>query len=215
MSEKGGLTSIETPRQVDKMNRWLILVLALGVAMPSGASGQDRCIEGNCVNGQGTMIYDTGHKFRGHFLDGMRHGKGFMEMPGARTLEGVWEYNEIKEGTYTYSDGSQYIGQWQFRERNGQGTLIYADGRKYVGGFKSGRRHGKGTLYYPDGRVYVGDFQDGERTGQGTMTYPDGRKYIGEFKDGERSGPGALIYPDGRKQEGEFRDGEYVGRGQD
>ncbi len=172
----------------------------------------DECVEGDCVNGPGVMMYSTGHKFSGGFKEGMRHGQGVLLMPGGRKVVGVWENNEIKEGTYTDSDGMTYTGQWQFRERNGQGTMTWPDGRKYTGEFKSGQRHGQGAMIYPDGRKYVGDFKFGERNGNGSMTYPDGRKYIGEFQGGERTGQGTLIYPDGTKLVGEFKDGEFVGK---
>jgi hypothetical protein len=170
----------------------------------------DECVEGDCVNGTGTIHYSTGHKFTGGFKEGMRHGKGVMQMPGQRKLVGVWQNNEIIEGKITYPDGRTYTGQWQFRERSGQGTLTWPDGRKYIGEFDNGHRHGKGTLMYPDGRQYVGDFLYGERTGQGTMTYPNGVKYSGGFKDGERHGQGTLMMPDGSKKVGEFRNGEFI-----
>jgi len=192
--------------------RILLGVILFIICFSPGTAYSDECVEGDCVNGQGTMVYSTGQKFSGGFKDGMRHGKGVFLLPGGRKLVGVWEDNEIREGTYTDSDGTTYTGQWQFRERNGQGTMTWPDGRKYTGEFKSGQRHGKGTMVYPDGRMYVGDFSHGERTGSGTMTYPDGRKYIGEFKDGERSGQGTLIMPDGEKLVGEFKNGEFVGK---
>lgn len=192
-----------------KIGLMMILFLICFSAHPAYAN---ECIEGDCVNGQGTMVYSTGQKFSGGFKDGMRHGEGVFLLPGGRKLVGVWEDNEIREGTYTDYDGTTYTGQWQFRERNGQGTMTWPDGRKYTGEFKSGQRHGKGTMIYPDGRTYVGDFSHGERTGSGTMTYPDGRKYIGEWKDGERNGQGTLIYPDGKQLVGEFKDGEFVGK---
>ena len=186
-----------------------VLLLLIICFAPLESFG-DECIEGDCVNGKGTMVYDTGHKFTGGFKDGGRHGAGVLVMPGGRKIVGVWENNEIREGTYTQADGTTYKGQWMFRERNGQGTLTFPDGRKYIGEFKSGQRHGKGTMIYPDGRKYVGNFNYGEKSGFGTMTYPDGRKYTGEFKAGERNGQGTMIYPDGRRLEGEFKSGEFV-----
>ena len=192
--------------------RILLGMILLIICFSAGTAYSDECVEGDCKNGQGTMVYSTGQKFSGGFKDGMRHGKGVFLLPGGRKLVGVWEDNEIREGTYTDSDGTTYTGQWQFRERNGQGTMTWPDGRKYVGYFKSGQRHGKGTMVYPDGRTYVGDYKWGERTGSGTMTYPDGRKYIGEFKDGERSGRGTLTLPDGTQRVGEFVNGEFVGK---
>jgi hypothetical protein len=176
------------------------------------AAYSDECVQGDCVNGTGTMVFSTGHKFTGGFKEGLRHGEGVLLMPGKRKIVGVWQDNEIIEGTITYPDGRTYSGQWKFRERSGQGTLTWPDGRKYTGEFKNDQRHGKGTLIYPDGRKYVGDFKYGERTGQGTMTYPNGSQYMGEFQDGERSGQGTLILPDGTKRVGEFKSGEFEGK---
>jgi len=39
---------------------------------------------------------------------------------------------------------------------NGQGTFIYSNGDKYTGQFKDGKMNGKGTLISPDGEKYVG-----------------------------------------------------------
>ena len=166
------------------MNKTLLFFLMIILFVPAVSFG-DECVEGDCVNGKGTMHFSTGHKYTGAFKDGVRHGEGVMLLPGGRKIVGVWVENEIREGTFTGSDGSIYEGQWEFRERNGQGTLTFPDGRKYVGDFKSGQRHGQGTMTWPDGRTYAGEFKHGARTGQGTMTYPDGRTVKGEFKDGE------------------------------
>jgi hypothetical protein len=99
----------------------------------SAVSFADKCVEGDCVNGKGTIVTATGHKYTGMFKDGLRHGEGIMLMPGKRKIVGVWVANEPREGTYTAPDGTVYKGQWEFRERNGQGTLIFPDGKKYVG----------------------------------------------------------------------------------
>jgi hypothetical protein len=192
------------------MQKVFIVTLIFGLLLPLTAAA-DECTEGDCSNGRGTLVFDTGHKYTGGFKDGLRHGAGVLLMPGGRKIVGVWEDNEIKTGTYTQPDGTVYEGHWMFRERNGQGTLTYPDGRKYIGEFKSDQRHGQGTLIYPDGRKFVGEFQYGEKTGTGTMTYPDGRRYTGEFKDGEKNGQGTLVYPDGKKLEGTFKNGEFVG----
>jgi len=166
------------------MRLFFIVFFILIIIAPFRANA-DECIEGDCVNGYGTLLTTTGQKFIGNFKDGLRHGDGVFLLPGGRKIVGVWQENEIVEGTYTMPDGTKYVGQWKFRERNGRGELTFPDGRHYIGEFKSDRRHGKGTMFFPDGRKYVGDFKFGERTGQGTMTYPDGRKVSGEFKNGE------------------------------
>ena len=139
-----------------------MLIICIG---PQDSFGDD-CIEGDCVNGKGIMVYATGHKFTGEFKDGGRHGDGMLHMPGGRKIVGTWQNNEIVEGTFTKPDGTQYIGQWKFRERNGKGTLTFPDGRKYIGEFKGGERTGQGTLIYPDGKRLVGKFRNGEFVGE-------------------------------------------------
>ena len=191
------------------MKAYMIIILFISL-LSAPVALADKCIEGDCVNGYGTLVTSTGQKFIGHFKDGMRHGKGVFILPGDRKLEGTWQDNEIVEGTYTMPDGTRYVGEWKYRERNGRGDLTFADGRHYIGEFKSGQRHGKGTMWYPDGRKYEGDYKFGERTGQGTMTYPDGRKYSGGFEGGEWNGRGTLVYPDGKTVSGEFKYGEFV-----
>ena len=90
---------------------------------------------------------------------------------------------ENGQGTYKYSDGTKYKGQWKNGKLDGQGTYIYPDGSKYVGQFEDGQRNGQGTYIYPDGSKYVGQFEDGQRNGQGTYIYPDGSKYVGQWKN--------------------------------
>ena len=191
------------------MQKTLIFILSIIFFVPAASFG-DECVEGDCVNGKGTLVFSTGHKYTGGFKDGVRQGEGVLLMPGGRKIVGVWVDNSIREGTFTASDGTIYDGQWEFRERNGRGTLTFPDGRKYIGDFKSDRRHGRGTMTWPDGRKYVGEFSHGARTGQGTMIYPDGHKYTGEFKDGEKHGRGTLIQADGKMVEGEFENGELI-----
>ena len=63
----------------------------------------------------------------------------------------VWR----KRGTYTYPDGSTYIGEFN----------------------KDGVKHGTGTFTSPDGSKYEGEWKDGMKHGKGTQTYFDGEKY--------------------------------------
>lgn len=90
------------------------------------------------------------------------------------------------QGTYTWSDGSKYVGSWKNDKEHGEGTFTRSDGRKYVGSWKDGKFDGQGTYTWPDGSKYVGMFKDGKFDGQGTLTLPDGSKYVGSWKDGKR-----------------------------
>ena len=67
------------------------------------------------------------------------------------------------QGTYTWPDGSKYVGSWKNEKEHGEGTFTWSDGRKYVGSWKDGKLHGEGTYTWPDGGKYVGMFKDGKR----------------------------------------------------
>ena len=45
---------------------------------------------------------------------------------------------------------------------NGQGTFTWEDGSKYVGKWKDGKFHGQGILKYADGRVKKGIWENGQ-----------------------------------------------------
>jgi len=47
------------------------------------------------------------------------------------------------QGTFTFSDGSKYGGEWKDDKRDGQGTIIYPDGKKWVGRVKDGKPTGR------------------------------------------------------------------------
>ena len=55
------------------------------------------------------------------------------------------------KGTFTYPDGTKYVGEYKDGKRHGQGTLTYADGKVYIGEFVAGYEHGKGTCFNKDG----------------------------------------------------------------
>jgi hypothetical protein len=113
-------------------------------------------------------------------------------------------------GTFTWVDGTQYVGEYKDDKQHGQGAFTLPDGTQYVGEWKDNKQYGQGTETYSSGSQYVGEFKDGKRHGKGTYTFSDGRKYVGEHKDGEWHGQGTLTYPDGRKYAGEFKDGKVL-----
>ena len=49
-----------------------------------------RCIQGDCQNGQGTIIYPGGYKYTGEWKDGKKHGKGIEKISGGETKRGYW-----------------------------------------------------------------------------------------------------------------------------
>ena len=87
-------------------------------------------------------------------------------------------------GSFFFSDGDEYVGEFKDDMKHGQGAYIYANGEKYVGGFKDGIAHGQGTYTFATGDKYVGEWKDEKYHGQGTYTFVDGRKETGYYMDG-------------------------------
>ena len=126
-------------------------------------------------------------------------------------------------GTLTYSDGSDYVGEFKNCKRQGQGIFIFGAasmfaGSKYVGEFKDDRYHGHGIFIFGTrsefaGDKYFGEFKNNKKNGQGIYTYADGSKYAGEFKDDKKNGQGTYNHADGSKYIGEWKDGKANGKG--
>jgi hypothetical protein len=181
-------------------------------------NGWAECIEGNCVNGQGTYNYANGNQYIGEFKDGRHHGQGtytFAErsFDGDQYIGG-WKDNKIHgQGTYTWADGNQYIGGWEDNNKHGQGTFTWADGNQYIGGWKDNQKHGQGTYNFADGGQYIGEYKDGKRHGQGTHTFANGNQYIGGWKNAQPHGLGTKTWADGDNYLGEFKAGYRSGQG--
>ena len=41
------------------------------------------------------------------------------------------------QGTYTWKNGSKYVGSWKNDKKDGKGTLTWNDGSKYDGEWKN------------------------------------------------------------------------------
>ena len=101
------------------MEKLLILLLLI----PNLVMAESSCVEGDCLNGQGTRIYSNGDKYVGQWKEGSRHG----------------------QGTFFFSNGSKYVGQWKDNGANGKGTFFFGTGRKLIGQWKDGKCHSSCT----------------------------------------------------------------------
>lgn len=78
------------------------LVTALVAAIYFSRSGHkepDRCLEGDCLNGIGTLVMQDG-KYTGQFVDGEFNGQGVLTVADGRKYEGEW-LNDMPHGTGT------------------------------------------------------------------------------------------------------------------
>jgi hypothetical protein len=96
-------------------------------------------------------------------------------------------------GTYIFSNGSKYVGEWRNDKQHGQGTYTWASGNKYVGEWKDGKRNGQGTQAFSDGSSYVGEYKVGEKHGQGTYTFKSGKVRKGKWINGVYQTPVKVV----------------------
>ena len=95
---------------------------------------------------------------------------------------------ESGEGTYKYSNGAEYTGQWEGGKRNGKGTNKYSSGAVYTGEWKEDKQDGPGgTFKTSKGTVYTGEFKDNKLlNGQVIYKLSNGNSRYGEWKNGEQ-----------------------------
>ena len=93
---------------------------------------------------------------------------------------------------------------------NGRGTFTYTDGSKYTGEWKNGKWHGEGISTLRGVGTYDGEFKDDEYHGLGTFTYTDGSKYAGEWKNGKWHGEGTYTAEDGSITKGIWKKNELI-----
>ncbi len=177
-----------------------------------------QCVSGDCQNGTGIYIYNSGAKYVGQFKNNLSEGIG----------------------SCYYTDGSKYQGEWADGKPNGEGAKLYPDGRKEEGQWRNGRlvqesqanilkdiesgvrakgqtgcisgdcHNGKGIYIYKSGAVYVGEFRRSEIHGIGVCYYTDGSKFQGEWEHGYPSGRGTKTYPDHTRRTGLWKLGRPI-----
>jgi formylglycine-generating enzyme required for sulfatase activity len=142
------------------------------------------------------------------------NGQGTYTYPDGSIYVGQWKNDKFNgQGTFSYSDGSVYTGQWENSQRNGQGTFTRLSGSKYLGHWKNDQFDGQGIYIYRDNSKYIGQWKSNMRNGHGTYTSASGSKYQGQWKNDRLIGKGILITADGNKFVGQFdKDGKLIGK---
>ena len=108
-------------------------------------------------HGRGTMKYDDGRHYEGHWNHGRWHGVGRAIFANHDIFEGSYDMDQRHgHGMYQWNDGRVYTGQFFQDQRQGRGTYTWPDGAVYQGEFKAGHRHGQGMYRFADGSVYTG-----------------------------------------------------------
>jgi hypothetical protein len=146
-----------------------------------------------------TVYAANGDKYRGQYLNNMRHGQGTLTYKNGSKYEGEFERDK-QHGHGTHWSNikgklrMQYRGGFANGLRDGQGTYAYADGGRYDGEWKAGKRHGEGRMTYTDGSIYEGSWRNGMRHGPGTMFAVNGDCFQGQYAMDMKEGPGTFYY---------------------
>lgn len=67
------------------------------------------------------------------------------------------------KGVYTWNDGRNYEGEYQYDKKHGHGIYTWADGRQYDGSWANGLRNGKGKYILKNGSFREGIWLDDKR----------------------------------------------------
>lgn len=120
------------------------------------------CLSGDCTDGTGVYVFDTGQRYEGEFREGRSFGQGTRYFPNGDVYEGE-EVNGTRhgEGIYHFADGDVFMGRFESDMREGPGAFRQAEGFLFVVAYKSGQRHGPGTVHYPDGTVRHALWEEG------------------------------------------------------
>jgi hypothetical protein len=111
---------------------------------------------GSYVNGKpsgsGNYYWSNGSYFKGHFLNGLREGKG------------LW-----KRGV---GASDRYEGRYKNDKKWGYGEFTWASGNVYKGNYEADQRNGYGEMHWTTGAIYKGQWSDGVQQGLGEITIP-------------------------------------------
>lgn len=152
------------------------------------------------------------------FLKKVAVGCACLLLTSALYAAGVYEgernaFNRFHgKGTYKYTNGNVYEGEWVDGRKNGEGTQTWANGEKYSGGWSNNREHGKGKKTWPNGNAYSGEWLQGKMSGKGTFKWANGDTYTGNFIADQRQGKGVFVEAATKaKYEGSWKDDKKDG----
>jgi len=114
------------------------------------------------IAGPGSIIYENGDQFEGEFVDGNFQGQGTYKNNAFESeIKGIFN-GQMYKGEITLSDESKYIGEYisilQSTGTGKTGSYYFTNGDRYEGEFWNKMMHGKGTYTWKDGTKYTGSF---------------------------------------------------------
>ncbi|KAJ3059510.1 hypothetical protein HDU98_004492, partial [Podochytrium sp. JEL0797] len=188
-----------------------------------GAPTQNDPTEPHLFHGNGSIEFNSGHKYTGEFRTGFMQGRGEFVWRDGVCYVGDFEDNKITgSGEYTWKSsgaryegevrdglrcgvghfvagarGAEFWGEWRDGMLNGAGKLVYnkAGTCFYEGTWLNDLKHGKGDMHYESGNVYSGNWVNNVKQGKGKMVWFDrGEEYEGDWENGMPHGTGVYTW---------------------
>ena len=166
------------------------------------------------ISGEGRVEFFDGRSFEGRLEAGRKVGRGTYIWSNGQRYTGNWRDDQPDgDGEWTSATGDRYVGGFMAGKRVGQGRMVYADKTEYSGSWVNDRPSGQGIFKFVNGDVYDGQFDAGEQSGTGTLTHRNGDRHTGTWLHGKRDGKGITQWKDGQRYEGDWRADRKEGQG--
>ncbi|AYV55223.1 MORN repeat protein [Leptospira kmetyi] len=89
------------------------------------------CKNGNCKNGPGVYVYDTGEVYSGSFKNDKRHGYGNIQYKDGDKYSGYFQNDKkVGTGTYRFASGAVFSGRFFDDGESAEGHLTVGKKRK-------------------------------------------------------------------------------------
>lgn len=165
--------------------------------------------------GRFISIYKTcsGGVYEGEFNSVTHEYEGFGTYTWENGTKYVGEFKNGKfdgYGIYEETDGYRYEGQWMNGQENGQAKIIYPNEDTFIGEAKFGEFTGFGEYIFHTGKIERGFYEDCKLEGKATTIFPNGDKFEGKYRGGEKHGPGVYFYADGTKEDQNYINGKLL-----
>jgi len=155
----------------------------------------------NKMHGKGVISFSDGSIFTSQWEHGKAVGIGIYLDTNGQEHEGTLREGRFvsSEKSPSFSD-TNYQALPNCNEEDcpdGIGTYTFTDGSFYEGEFKNGRPFGMGTCHYSNGDKYVGDWKWNVPDGTGTMWYANQSSIKGQWVEGKikRNDEPAITFP--------------------
>ena len=139
------------------------------------------------LDGDGMLVYDSGYRYVGRFIDGLQHGTGAELWADQSTYQGEYRAGlKHGHGECKWPGQAHYVGEFNSGLFEGHGRFSWANGNFYEGMWAANQIHGYGVFTWADGMIYEGEYKEGKRDGQGRITWPHQMIWEGLWNQGRR-----------------------------